>query len=378
MVMVQFSGFCLRVFAAVALLGSLAGVATAQPASGTSSSLAFLREGSEILTRLSDAARAPCVDPQAADALTRSAQAWRAKASTQRVTARTVNEIYDEMLGVIQLLRRKPPCPPGERAAALFIGAHGIIGSSTMKVDERSAATGVTTFQSSDSRTAGGGGVNFGYEYTLRDFAYRDIPIQVTPHIHYLVGFDFPGFDIKHSFPNGTFYSQRTNFIGTAAIGLGVELPQGIKLALRAGGSLAHQETKIDFGGPVTTQTILNPGIMGGAVLSYRPYNRLGGNQGTFLNPELFVAYERHMFRDTVINQPAASPGFNYRFDNTQDMVKAGVKLDFVPDYRRPFGILNIPEPPPRTTRSGSGSNVFFGPSLPAARPFSPGTTPGR
>ena len=176
---------------------------------------------------------------------------------------RLLLELRRRIVNLVTTVAEKPDCPqqavPQTSWTGAFFGVHGIVGSGTMKVDETSAATGVTTFQSEDSAVGGGGGIQFGY-----GFAPFNNNVIVTP----FVSADFLNLNVQHTFSPGVFYGQRTNFMATAGVDVGLAMRDGVQVFLRGGVGAVNQETKINFGGPVTTESDWKAGALVGGGLA--------------------------------------------------------------------------------------------------------------
>lgn len=187
-----------------------------------------------------------------------------------------------------------------------------------MRSTETLAATGAVTNQFTDSGDPLGGGIVAGYNF--RPWNYS---IVVGP----FVSFDWLDQTINHTFPAGTFLGTTTNWIGTAGLKAGVVPTPGIFLYGLVGVSWLNKDMNINFGGPVTSRNTTVPGFPLG----------LGGEfQPSFLQRfgrpvSLFVQYQHTWWQDAHLNNPTASPSFNYTFRREDHTIKFGVNVYLFP-----------------------------------------------
>ena len=84
-----------------------------------------------------------------------------------------------------------------------------------------------------------------------------------------------------------------------------------------------NYDRNINFGGPATSQNTTVPGFT----------LDLGGEfQPSFLQRtgrpvSLFIQYQHSWWRDSNLNNPAASPAFNYAFRREDNTIKVGVNI---------------------------------------------------
>jgi hypothetical protein len=90
-----------------------------------------------------------------------------------------------------------------------------------------------------------------------------------------------------------------------------------------AAASFRNQKAEINFGGPVTSETPTTPGFTFGFGAEYKP----DFLQGLGMPVSLYLQYQHSWYRTLQIDGGAASPGFKYSFDNTDDLVKFGVNV---------------------------------------------------
>jgi hypothetical protein len=198
---------------------------------------------------------------------------------------------------------------------------------------ERLAATDMITNQFSDRADPFGGGVIVGYK-----FAPWANNIVVSP----FASFDFIHTPVNHTFPGGSFLGTTGNFMGTAGVKIGPQLPIGLWLYGIAGVSVLDEKLNINFIPVASSQSATVAGGTVGLGGAWQP-NFLQG----FGHPvSLFLEYQHTWWQSANFNTPAASPFFNYNFARQDDVVKFGFTVSLTP-----------PPPPPPS------SMVFKAPS---------------
>jgi hypothetical protein len=99
----------------------------------------------------------------------------------------------------------------------------------------------------------------------------------------------------------------------------------------QTGPSLANQQLKINFIGPATsanqTSSRLTPGFsLGGGAEVMLPAAAV---PPFVASTSLFVAYQHTWWAQATLNQPAASPFYNYSWQRGTDAVTFGVRMRF-------------------------------------------------
>jgi opacity protein-like surface antigen len=124
------------------------------------------------------------------------------------------------------------------------------------------------------------------------------------------------------TFPNGSFYGTETN--GTATLGAKFGVAVNPLFYGLAGVSFMNQNLKINFGGPVTNVNTTVPGFTFGFGIEEKL---------AFLSlpVSVFVEYQHTIWQNATLNQPAASPLFNYTFRRDDDTVKVGLNFYLTP-----------------------------------------------
>jgi opacity protein-like surface antigen len=183
-----------------------------------------------------------------------------------------------------------------------------------MKPVEARVADGVVTFQSSDLIDPVQIGIALGY-----NFAPWNNAIRVGPFLE----FTFLNQSFNHIFPGGTFLGTTSRWSGTAGVKLGAMTMPGLFVYGLGGASVLNQDLNINFGGPfvTTSNTTVSGGTLGlGA--EFQPASQV------FSVPvSVFVQYQHTWWQDAHLNNPAASPGFNYTFHREDDTVKFGLNF---------------------------------------------------
>jgi hypothetical protein len=195
---------------------------------------------------------------------------------------------------------------------------------------ERLAATGLVTFESTDSGDPVGVGIVVGYT-----FAPGIGNILVSP----FAAFDLLRQTIDHRFAGGTFFGTTTHWIGTAGVKAGVMTQWGLFAYGLAGASVLNKDLNINFGGPITSVNTTVPGATLGLGGEIRP----GFLQGLGRPISVFAQYQHTWWQDAHLNQPVASPFFNYTFQREDNTLRFGFNV-----Y---LGGPSSPPPPPAPMR---------------------------
>lgn len=185
-----------------------------------------------------------------------------------------------------------------------------------VQTNEYLASTGELTDSFSDSGDPIGIGIVVG-----EDFRPWHNGLVVGP----FASLDYLHQTINHTFAAGTFLGTTTNWIGTAGVKLGVARSGGVLIYSLGGISALNETLNINFGGPVSSA---NTTVFGGTLglgVSYDPeaLQRFGRRIS------LFAQYQHTWWETANLNQPAASPLFDYAFHREDDTVKLGLTVHF-------------------------------------------------
>jgi hypothetical protein len=200
-----------------------------------------------------------------------------------------------------------------------FVGGSVVPNSTGLTIIERQEATGQETNRFERRDGGIGGGFVFGLAPT-NPGGPDGQGLVLTP----FTSFDFPNNTVEHRFSPVSFIGERVIFVGTAGLQFGRMIAPNFQVYGLAGLSLVNKEFTIDFGGPIrTTESQWLFGGTLGVGASYQPPG------WTFLNRpiSIFAQYQHVFVQDGEVNQPAVSPGFNYRFENDLDIFKFGLTM---------------------------------------------------
>lgn len=204
-----------------------------------------------------------------------------------------------------------------------YAGGQIALNAGDQEITERLVEGGDITNRLVDRDDDVFGGVVAGY-----NFAPFNNRIVVGPFI----SFDWGDQTIQHDFAGGTFIGSETDWIATAGLKAGVVVAPGTFLYGLVGGSLLEEELNIDFGGPVTSRNETVSGVTVGGGGEWRP----SGLRAFGRPVSIFAQYQHTWWEDVALNQPAASPFFNYDFEREDDSVRAGVNI-YLQRYGRPL-----------------------------------------
>lgn len=205
--------------------------------------------------------------------------------------------------------------PSGELGA--YVGIEGAKNTGSLKITETLSAFGIITNEFSERNDPLGVGIVAGYY-----FRPGNSMIVAGP----FASFDFLSQKINHTFPGGAFLGTQTRWIGNAGMKAGVVTRAGIFLYGIAGVGVLNQDLNINFGGPfVTSSNTTVPGFTLGLGGEMRP-----AFLQRFARPvSVFVQYQHTWWQDAKLNQPAASPLFNYNFRRADDTLRFGLNIHF-------------------------------------------------
>ena len=212
------------------------------------------------------------------------------------------------------------PCPPPTTQTS-WTGPYGgiqVVGSwSTVGTNEFLAATGARTNAFNDSGSGFGGGFNIGYNWQ---------PWGNSVVVGVAIDANILSDSVKHSFVGGTSIASTITFDASAMARAGVLATPNLLLFGQTGFSVANQNLKINFGGPVTNENQLTPGFSLGAGAEWQMPTSLFPSLGP---TSLFVDYAHTWWRNARLNMPVASPLFKYTWMRQSDAAKVGVRVRF-------------------------------------------------
>jgi hypothetical protein len=219
------------------------------------------------------------------------------------------------------------PLNPGpiEPMSGPNLGVELIAMSSHQEIVESLAANGTVTNQLRNRKSTLGAGVTGGYNF---------VPWNNNVRVGPFVSFALLDQTINRTFAGGSFIGSTTNWIAAMGVKAGIVNQGGVFVYGLAALSLLNQDLNINFGGPVTSENKTLPGLTVGVGGEYRPlFLQQWGRPVS-----LFAQYQHSWWEDAKLQQPAASPAFNYRYKRQDDVFKFGVNV-----Y---FGGLTPPPPP--------------------------------
>jgi len=124
------------------------------------------------------------------------------------------------------------------------------------------------------------------------------------------------------------------NWLASAGVKAGVVSAENVLVYGLGGFNLLNEDLRINFGGPTTSS---NKTIVGGSLgvgAAFRPALLQGWGRPI----SMFIEYQHTWWQDAHLNQPAASPLFNYTFRREDDSLRIGFAVHF-----------GAPSAPPRT-----------------------------
>jgi hypothetical protein len=204
------------------------------------------------------------------------------------------------------------PSIPGAWSG-VFVGGH-LIGTSTdVRTNEYVAATGMLSTRLNDNGSTAGIGIDGGANFQSGNFVYG-----VTGDASWVHN------QIRHDFAGGSYIGVTFDSIGTAEVRAGYLVMPNMLLYVQGGGAYASGLFQIDFGGPETNErkTIFG-GVIGGGIEGLLPSSLFGANTTS----SVFLDYNHYFWDCVELRMPAASPGFNYRWEPQSDVVKLGYRV---------------------------------------------------
>ncbi len=212
-----------------------------------------------------------------------------------------------------------PPEPPKVSSASsawtgYYIGGELAKNSWRNRSTETLAATGTITNQFTDSGDPLGGGITGGFNFKNGNLVFG--PFASIDLLHQTM---------NHNFGGGNFLGTTTHRIVTAGAKLGIETMPGLLVYGIGGVSWLNEDMNINFGGPVTSQNTTVRGFTLGPGIEFQP----AALQKAGMPVSVFAQYQHTWWQDANLNNPVASPGFNYAFHHTDDTIRFGVNIYF-------------------------------------------------
>ena len=211
-----------------------------------------------------------------------------------------------------------PPAPPSTAAWNGAFGGIHLLGSfSRVGTSERIMQNNFQTNQFEDSGLGFGGGIDAGINW---------LPHGGPVLVGGVVTLSGLGDTVQHNFAGGGSIGSTVNVAASAELRAGLLVLPNLLLFGQTGVSIANQQLRIDFGGPVSSENRWTPGFTlgGGVELMLPPAVAPAG-----MPVSIFAAYHHTWWGDARLNGPAASPGFTYTWSRESDVLEVGARLHF-------------------------------------------------
>jgi hypothetical protein len=232
-------------------------------------------------------------------------------ASDQRY--RKASKAYNDALDAADKKGCQRPSPSYSESFYFLIQT--LKNSGQLDLAERLAETGKQTFGATDRVDPLGFGIGFGYNFA---------PWNNNVMLGAFGTFDVLNQTINHDFAGGSFIGTRSRWIGTAGLKFGVTAARNWFFYGLGGVGLLNQDVTVNFGAPfVTSKNTTVPGVTAGLGVEVRP--RFLQRFGRPIS--LFAQYQHTWWADAHLDQPFASPLFNY--GRQDDTVKFGLNIYF-------------------------------------------------
>ncbi len=235
--------------------------------------------------------------------------------------AQRLTEIATRFYDLVHAIegRKCPPPPPAadkeeERdEIGMYLGGQLLENWGRVRTTETLAATGQSTFQSTDSGDPLGFGFVAGY-----NFRPWNNKIIVGP----FASFDWLNQTINHAFTGGQYYGTTTHWIATVGAKGGYVVTPGVYLYGLVGASWLNQSLNVNFATSASSN-VTTPGFTLGFGGEYQPSSwRLFGNPVS-----VFMQYQHTWWGTANFNTPMSSPIFNYAFKREDNTLKLGVNI---------------------------------------------------
>ncbi len=194
-----------------------------------------------------------------------------------------------------------------------YIGGEIIKNWGDVRTTETWNSTDQVTNQFDDSGDPFGAGIIAGYNFLQRNNIIAGS----------LVSFDFMNQTINRNFGSSTYIGTTTHWIFNADMKGGFVTSPNIFIYGIAGIALLNQDLNINFGGPITSNNTTVFGFAFGIGGEYQP--AFLQNFGRDISLSLQVQHT--WWLNSNLNNPAASPGFNYTFYREDNTIKLGVNV---------------------------------------------------
>jgi hypothetical protein len=192
-----------------------------------------------------------------------------------------------------------------------FVGGQVLGSLSTVNTTETAAATGAL-FHHFGAFASGAGGGDFGYNW---------LPWGDNWLVGVIADINFLSDSGDHVF------SMMDNLTASGQLRVGFLAASGLLWYGQAGISLARENLKVDFVGPITEQSRVAPGYAIGAgaewALPIVPPKLLAAA------PSLFVDYQHIWWSSGTLDMPAAAPSLNFNWQRESNTIKAGLRFHF-------------------------------------------------
>lgn len=198
--------------------------------------------------------------------------------------------------------------------SGFYLGGELIKNWGSVRTTETWSSTGEVTNQFDDSGDPFGAGIVAG-----DNFLHWDENIIAGP----FVSFDLMNQTINTTFGGGTYIGTTTHWIAAAGIKGGIVTTSDIYLYGMGSIALLNQDLNINFGGPITSNNTTALGFTFGIGGEYQP--SFLQNLGRPVS--LSLQYQHAWWLSSDLNNPAASPGFNYNFSRADNTIKLGVNF---------------------------------------------------
>jgi hypothetical protein len=196
----------------------------------------------------------------------------------------------------------------GDGQLVAFVGGGAAVNWSRVSWTETSRATGIQTFQATDSGTGASGRLEVGWwkQAGLTPAEYNQLRVMLGLKAQADLGSSL----VSHRFPLGSVIESRADRIFSLLAMAGLAGPQGTMFYGIAGLSIAEQRLHVFLGGPDTSEYRGATGFTGG----------LGAQFASPIAGLSFSAEWQHTFWSlTHLDGSAASPNFNYAFRRDTD-----------------------------------------------------------
>jgi hypothetical protein len=124
----------------------------------------------------------------------------------------------------------------------------------------------------------------------------------------------------------GQVFQTTTNLLAGARLRAGIAPTPALLLYGETGIAVSNQSVRVNFGGPITRQTLTTPGIALGGGGEYA-FAGIPAPYGKSLS--LFAEYQHIWWSSDTTDTPAAVPTLNFHWQRDSDIVRAGLRVHF-------------------------------------------------